>query len=119
MDEQAASILDRMPATVDMDLVYARSEGNPLFVEALLSEGGEGAALPDSLRDLLLASVERLPEETQELLRVASAGEPGSSTRCSPRSPESTTTPSPGRCARRWRATCSWSTARATPSGTP
>ncbi|MGN9842383.1 helix-turn-helix transcriptional regulator [Nonomuraea sp. H19] len=71
---QAASILEREPSPADMDLIYARSEGNPLFVEALLSEAGGGDALPESLRDLLLASVERLPEETQELLRVASAG---------------------------------------------
>jgi DNA-binding CsgD family transcriptional regulator/tetratricopeptide (TPR) repeat protein len=71
---QAASILERAPSPADMDVIYARSEGNPLFVEALLSEGGGGDALPESLRDLLLASVERLPEETQELLRVASAG---------------------------------------------
>ncbi|QYC43385.1 Transcriptional regulatory protein LiaR [Nonomuraea coxensis DSM 45129] len=71
---QAASILERRPATADMDLIYARSEGNPLFVEALLSEGGGRGDLPESLRDLLLARVERLPEETQELLRVASAG---------------------------------------------
>ncbi|GAA2204676.1 hypothetical protein GCM10009850_004860 [Nonomuraea monospora] len=70
----AAGILEREPSTVDMDLIYARSEGNPLFVEALLNECGGGEALPESLRDLLLASVERLPEETQELLRVASAG---------------------------------------------
>jgi ATP/maltotriose-dependent transcriptional regulator MalT len=72
--EQAASILEREPSAVDMDLIYARSEGNPLFVEALLSESGAGEPLPESLRDLLLAGVERLPEETQELLRVASAG---------------------------------------------
>ncbi|WP_329424141.1 AAA family ATPase [Streptosporangium sp. NBC_01495] len=72
VDQQAASILDGGPVA-DLDLVYARSEGNPLFVEALLS-GGEGETLPDSLRDLLLASVERLPEETQELMRLAAAG---------------------------------------------
>ncbi|WP_436756605.1 helix-turn-helix transcriptional regulator [Streptosporangium sp. V21-05] len=72
VDQQAASILDGEPVA-DLDLVYARSEGNPLFVEALLS-GGEGETLPDSLRDLLLASVERLPEETQELMRLAAAG---------------------------------------------
>ncbi|MEU4832991.1 AAA family ATPase [Streptosporangium sp. NPDC023615] len=76
VDEQAASILGAEQGAVpetDMDLVYARSEGNPLFVEALLS--GDGSeALPESLRDLLLASVERLPEETRELLRLASAG---------------------------------------------
>ncbi|WP_245764850.1 helix-turn-helix transcriptional regulator [Nonomuraea jiangxiensis] len=71
---QAASILEREPSPATMDLIYARSEGNPLFVEALLSESGAGDALPESLRDLLLAGVERLPDDTQELLRVASAG---------------------------------------------
>jgi DNA-binding CsgD family transcriptional regulator/tetratricopeptide (TPR) repeat protein len=71
---QAASILEREPSPATMDLIYARSEGNPLFVEALLNDAGGDDALPESLRDLLLASVERLPEETQELLRVASAG---------------------------------------------
>ncbi|MBN6051985.1 AAA family ATPase [Nonomuraea sp. RK-328] len=72
--KQAASILEREPSAADIEMIYARSEGNPLFVEALLSEAGGGLALPESLRDLLLAGVERLPEETQELLRVASAG---------------------------------------------
>lgn len=72
--EQAVSILQREPSDADLDLIYSRSEGNPLFVEALLGESGGGDALPESLRDLLLASVERLPDETQELLRVASAG---------------------------------------------
>ncbi|WP_082310640.1 ATP-binding protein [Nonomuraea sp. SBT364] len=71
--EQAVGILEREPSPVDLDLIYSRSEGNPLFVEALLGDTG-GDALPESLRDLLLASVERLPDETQELLRVASAG---------------------------------------------
>ncbi|GAA3540485.1 LuxR family transcriptional regulator [Nonomuraea rosea] len=71
---QAASILEREPSPATMDLIYARSEGNPLFVEALLNDAGGDDALPESLRDLLLASVERLPDETQELLRVASAG---------------------------------------------
>ena len=33
-----------------------------------------GTGLPESLRDLLLAGVQRLPDETQELVRVASAG---------------------------------------------
>ena len=60
-----------------VDDVFARSEGNPLFVEVLLGNDdgmGRGDELPDSLRDLLLAGVQRLPEETQEILRVASAG---------------------------------------------
>ncbi|MGW0805393.1 helix-turn-helix transcriptional regulator [Nonomuraea sp. NPDC002799] len=71
---QAAGILEREPSAADMDLIYARSEGNPLFVEALLSDADGGGDLPESLRDLLLASVERLPDDTQDLLRVASVG---------------------------------------------
>jgi ATP/maltotriose-dependent transcriptional regulator MalT len=54
--------------------VYRRTEGNPLFVEALLDNGQLGSGLPESLRDLLVAAVRRLPEETQEVVRVASAG---------------------------------------------
>ncbi|MBO3751634.1 AAA family ATPase [Streptosporangiaceae bacterium NEAU-GS5] len=74
--DQAAAILDREPSALDIDLIYARSEGNPLFVEALLGAGesGDGGPLPESLRDLLLAGVERLPDDAQSLLRVASAG---------------------------------------------
>ena len=54
--------------------MYRRTEGNPLFVEALLDNGELGSGLPESLRDLLVAAVRRLPEETQEVVRVASAG---------------------------------------------
>jgi len=59
-----------------VDDIFSRSEGNPLFVEALLgsADGMSGDELPDSLRDLLLAGVQRLPDETQDILRVASAG---------------------------------------------
>jgi DNA-binding CsgD family transcriptional regulator/tetratricopeptide (TPR) repeat protein len=56
------------PARVDS--VFARSEGNPLFVEELLCCDD---VLPESLRDLVLIRVQRLPEATQDLLRVASA----------------------------------------------
>lgn len=115
--EQAASILEREPSPVDMDRIYARSEGNPLFVEALLSEVSGGDALPESLRDLLLASVERLPEETQELLRVASVGgqriEHDLLSAVAGLDENALARAAPGR-----RATCSSSTARATPSGT-
>src|SRR3569833_695327 len=73
--QQARGILRRDPAPRLLDEVYERSEGNPLFVEALLGRDGEiNCELPESLRDLILGSVQRLPEETQEILRVASAG---------------------------------------------
>ena len=74
-DELVAGILGRQPASDLADALYHRSEGNPLFVEALLCCDGElNQELPESLRDLLLDSVHRLPEDTQEVLRVASAG---------------------------------------------
>jgi DNA-binding CsgD family transcriptional regulator/tetratricopeptide (TPR) repeat protein len=74
-EELVAQIIGREPETAVADAVYARTEGNPMFVEELLCCDGQLAAgLPDSLRDLVLASVRRLPEETQELLRAASAG---------------------------------------------
>lgn len=59
------------PSTVDS--IYARSEGNPLFVEELVSSP-DSTNLPASLRDLLLARVRRLPELSQSVLRTASAG---------------------------------------------
>ena len=73
--ELATRILGREPASDLAEALYHRSEGNPLFVEALLCCDGElSRELPESLRDLLLESVRRLPEDTQEVLRVASAG---------------------------------------------
>jgi len=74
-DELVLRILGRQPASDLADALYHRSEGNPLFVEALLCCDGElSQELPESLRDLLLDSVRKLPEDTQEVLRVASAG---------------------------------------------
>ncbi|WP_344824146.1 ATP-binding protein [Actinocorallia longicatena] len=63
------------PDPVQVEKFFGRSEGNPLFVEALMEADGRiSPDLPESLRDLLLAGVQRLPEETQELLRIASSG---------------------------------------------
>ncbi len=72
--ELVAGLLGREPGEDVLETVYRRTEGNPLFVEALLGEGELGSGLPESLRDLLVAGVRRLPEDTQELVRVASAG---------------------------------------------
>lgn len=72
--------LGEEPRPEFVDLVQRRSEGNPLFVEALLAGGTSGdaalgdAALPESLRDLLLAPVHRLPGQAREVLAVAAAG---------------------------------------------
>ena len=71
--ELATRLLGHRPDADLLAAVYRRTEGNPLFVEALLEEGELGSGLPESLRDLLVASVRRLPEETQDVVRVASA----------------------------------------------
>jgi len=68
-----AQMTGREPGDDMLTAVYQRTEGNPLFVEALLDDGEPGSALPESLHDLLVAGVRRLPEETQEVIRVASA----------------------------------------------
>src|SRR5260221_533405 len=76
-DELVARILGREPEPSLADDVDRRAEGNPLFVEELLCsdcDSGLAAGVPASLRDLLLVSVRRLPDETQEVLRAASAG---------------------------------------------
>jgi len=70
----AAQITGRNPDDELLAAVYGRSQGNPLFVEALLGDGEPGCGLSESLRDLLVAGVRRLPEDAQEVVRVASAG---------------------------------------------
>ncbi|HLH57553.1 MAG TPA: AAA family ATPase, partial [Streptosporangiaceae bacterium] len=74
--ELAARITGRVPDAAHMDSLYRRTEGNPFFLETLLSseEDGCDVQLPETLRDLLLIRVQQLPEESQELLRIASAG---------------------------------------------
>jgi ATP/maltotriose-dependent transcriptional regulator MalT len=69
----ATQITGRKPDEELLAAVYRRSQGNPLFVEALFGDGEPGVGLPESLRDLLVAAVRRLPEQTQEVVRVASA----------------------------------------------
>ena len=75
--ELMAGLLGREPEPELAERVFARSEGNPLFLEALLaSDDGAGAGLPESLRDLVLADVERLPDQAQEVLEaLAVAGQ--------------------------------------------
>jgi DNA-binding CsgD family transcriptional regulator len=76
--ELAARILGSEPGPGLAERLFRRSEGNPLFAEELLSCPDLACDLPESLRDLVLASVQRLPEQTQDVLRVASAGDQAS-----------------------------------------
>jgi len=73
-EELAAAVIGHSPDRGLTDALYERAEGNPLFTEELLACPNGCAGIPDSLADLLQQTVRRLPEDTQEVLRVASAG---------------------------------------------
>jgi DNA-binding CsgD family transcriptional regulator/tetratricopeptide (TPR) repeat protein len=75
--EQVAGLLGADPPARLVDDLYARSGGNPFFAEELLLAGGGPAALPPSLREVLLARVVRLGDRSQRLLGVAAAAGPG------------------------------------------
>ncbi|WP_116244446.1 AAA family ATPase [Nocardiopsis sp. FIRDI 009] len=71
---QAAGLRGRALAPDDVDLLYERSGGNPLFVESLLAAPDPiGGGLPDGPRDLLLATVETLPDTARRVLGLAAA----------------------------------------------
>jgi DNA-binding CsgD family transcriptional regulator/tetratricopeptide (TPR) repeat protein len=72
--ELVAGILgDRAPAAT-VDRIFARSEGNAFFAEELLRAEATGSGPAASLRDLLLSRIERLPEPSQRVVRVAAVG---------------------------------------------
>jgi ATP/maltotriose-dependent transcriptional regulator MalT len=69
-------ILGDAPAADLVDRLYARSEGNPLFMEELLAAGVDGrGALPVTLRDALMVRIEQLSDAAQEVLRVLAVGQ--------------------------------------------
>jgi len=72
-EELAAAVLGGFADRALTDRLYGRAEGNPLFTEELLACPDGCALIPDSLADLLQQAVRRLPEDTQEVLRIASA----------------------------------------------
>jgi DNA-binding CsgD family transcriptional regulator/tetratricopeptide (TPR) repeat protein len=73
--DQLAGILRVRPDDELVERVYVRSEGNPFLTEELLAAGVGDGPLPESLRDVLLTRVRRLPQPTQRLLdAVAIAG---------------------------------------------
>ncbi|MGN9808820.1 ATP-binding protein [Micromonospora sp. BQ11] len=71
-----ADLLGAEPAARSVDDVHDRTQGNPFFIEELAAAGDPVgcAVLPDTLRDLLLARVDRLPDGAQRVLRMAAAG---------------------------------------------
>lgn len=73
---QLASIMSGEPDDLVLDQVFARSDGNPFFVEELACSLRRGCAtgLSDSLRDLLLVRVEALSEDAQRVAKFVAEG---------------------------------------------
>ncbi|MEU6220704.1 AAA family ATPase [Streptomyces sp. NPDC047022] len=76
VQRQIAGIIDAEPEPAQVDGIFARSDGNAFFVEELAVAAHEGSCggLTDSLRDLLLVRVERLPETAQHVVRIVAEG---------------------------------------------
>ena len=67
---------EQMPRPV-ASLILARAEGNPFFLEELTravteQDGDPARGVPDTLQEVLLARVERLPDGARRVLRAAS-----------------------------------------------
>ncbi|MEU6804145.1 helix-turn-helix transcriptional regulator [Streptomyces neyagawaensis] len=73
---QLTGILAAEPDPAQADEIFERSDGNAFFVEELAVAAHDGgcASLTDSLRDLLLVRVERLPEDAQRVARIVAEG---------------------------------------------
>ncbi|WP_200302704.1 helix-turn-helix transcriptional regulator [Streptomyces adelaidensis] len=73
---QLTGILAAAPDPAQADEIFERSDGNAFFVEelAVVTHDGGCPALTDSLRDLLLVRVERLPEHAQRVARIVAEG---------------------------------------------
>ena len=72
--ELAEAIHGEPPPAALLDEIQTRSEGNPFFAEELLAATDASAdALPMALQEGLLTRVDRMPEDTQTVLRVAAA----------------------------------------------
>jgi DNA-binding CsgD family transcriptional regulator/tetratricopeptide (TPR) repeat protein len=71
--EQIRSITGCPPPARTIDAIFARSEGNPFFVEELLASTSRGEGLPNSLREALLLRVAGLSAPAQAVLSAAAA----------------------------------------------
>jgi ATP/maltotriose-dependent transcriptional regulator MalT len=72
--EETARLIDAIQGGASAGLadeIYARSDGNPFFVEELLAGPPEARRLSPTLRDVALGQVAALSESAQQIVRVA------------------------------------------------
>jgi predicted ATPase len=68
------AIRGNLPQPGEAEAIVARSEGNPFYVEELLAAGDPAQpGMSSSLRDILAARLDNLPESAKEVLQIAAA----------------------------------------------
>ena len=79
--EESGELLEGLvgPRTVtaaEADRLLERAEGNPFFLEEIVrwrtAEGADAVALPETVEGVILARIDRLEEDVNEVLKVAS-----------------------------------------------
>ena len=71
---QSVLQLEQVPNAL-VQLILAKAEGNPFFLEELaraVEHGGSGLELPNTIQGVLMARIDRLPDEPKRLLQSAS-----------------------------------------------
>jgi ATP/maltotriose-dependent transcriptional regulator MalT len=68
---QATAIAGVRPGPRDLDRLVTRAGGNPLFAEELLAAGLDSDGIPPTIRDVLLARIDRLSDDARHVLRAA------------------------------------------------
>jgi predicted ATPase len=73
--ELVGQLLGDAPGLSFADRVHRQADGIPLLIEELVAAGGKRSwAGTATTHDLMLAAIRRLPEPTQDVLRMASTG---------------------------------------------
>jgi DNA-binding CsgD family transcriptional regulator/tetratricopeptide (TPR) repeat protein len=70
----AGALTGRTPEPEQGATFFARSDGNPFFIEELIAVGAPGheGEIPTSIRDTVMVRIGRLPDLTRDLLGTAS-----------------------------------------------
>ncbi len=64
--------MSKLP-TEEIDKIVARAQGNPLFLQEISRMGDmSGESLPETVNDVILVRLDRLPAEEKNVLRLAS-----------------------------------------------
>jgi DNA-binding CsgD family transcriptional regulator len=69
--ELISAIVGGDPSSELVDRTYSRSDGNAFFAEELIASADSEAALPDTLREIVLARVDSLSPSARQVLRCA------------------------------------------------